>query len=94
MHQVEDLWAEDRAGEELPDDGRLSEAREEAAEEPGRGEGEEDLQEDVGDRSAPWLAGGLEYSAGTRGNGQMTALHNTTFTAGAVAGVRASGASS
>jgi hypothetical protein len=64
VDQVEDLRTEDRAGQQLADDGRLPEASEETTEQPGDGEGEEDLQKDVGDRGAPWLAGGLEYSAG------------------------------
>ena len=58
VHEVEDLRAEDRAGEELADDGRLPEAREEAPEQAGDGEGEEDLQEDVGHRELPGLRAG------------------------------------
>lgn len=50
MDQVEDLRPEDRPGEQLADDRRLTEAREEPPEQAGEGEGEEDLQQYVGDR--------------------------------------------
>jgi ornithine cyclodeaminase/alanine dehydrogenase len=62
VDEVEDLRSQDRAGEEFADHRRLAEAREETAEKPRDGEGEEDLQEYVG-RRAPRVAGGLEYSA-------------------------------
>ena len=53
VHEAEDLRAEDRAGEELADHRRLTEAREEAAEQARDGEREEDLQEYVGRRAGP-----------------------------------------
>ena len=50
LHHVEQVRAEHGTDEEFADDGGLAEAREDAPHDAGSGEGDEDLEQDVGQR--------------------------------------------